>query len=161
LAAEFNWSERTAENFMRAYDLHCKSEKFADLDLPVSAFYLLAAPSTPDKALEEVAMRVGKGNGVSVAEVKDIIAKSRRGSSLRHLIHVARQTLRDLIKRGLPAMLLLPLGGSYMSQFCWQVIWAVRCCRTRPSGSGEFTAAGFLASIQSHIDAPSNRCDRL
>jgi hypothetical protein len=94
LAAEFGWSERTAENFMRVYDLSRKSEKFADLGVPVSALYLLAAPSTPDKALEEVAMRVGNGNGLSVAEVKDIITKSRRGSSLRHLIYVARQTLR-------------------------------------------------------------------
>jgi hypothetical protein len=100
LAAEFGWSERTAENFMRVYDRSRKSEKFADLDLPISALYLLAAPSTPDKALEEVAMRVGNGNGVSVAEVRDIIGTSRRGSSLRHLIHVAQQILH-VIKRGL------------------------------------------------------------
>ena len=40
-------------------------------------------------------MRVGNGNGVSVDEVKDIIAKSRRGSSLRQLIHVALQILRQ------------------------------------------------------------------
>jgi len=98
LAAEFGWSERTAENFMRVYDLHCKSEKFPELEVPISALYLLAAPSTPDKALEEVAMRVGNGNGVSVAEVKDIIAKSRRGSSLRHLLHVALEIL-DVVER--------------------------------------------------------------
>jgi hypothetical protein len=66
------------------------------LNLPVSAFYLLAAPSTPDAGLEKVAMRAGIGNGLSVAEVKDIIAKSRRGASLRHLIHVAQQIFRDV-----------------------------------------------------------------
>ena len=69
IAHEFGWSERTAENFMRVYDLSLKSENFADLDLPLSALYLLAAPSTPDKALEQVAMRVGNGNDVSIAEV--------------------------------------------------------------------------------------------
>ena len=93
LVAEFGWSERTAENFMRVYDLYRKSEKFADLQVPISALYLLAAPSTPDKALEEVATRIGNGNDVSLAEVKDIIDKSRRGSSLRHLIRVALQIL--------------------------------------------------------------------
>jgi hypothetical protein len=98
VAAEFGWSERTAENFMRVYDLSRKSEKFADLQVPISALYLLAAPSTPDKALEAVAMRVGAGNGVSVAEVKDMIAKSRRGSPLRHSIHVAREILSSVMQ---------------------------------------------------------------
>jgi hypothetical protein len=84
IAAEFGWSERTAENFMRIYDLS-KSEKFANLDvvqLPISALYLLAAPSTPDQAIEQVAMRAGNSNGLSLADVKDIIANSRRSSVL-------------------------------------------------------------------------------
>jgi hypothetical protein len=98
IAHEFGWSERTAENFMRVYDLSCKSEKFADLNLPISALYLLAAPSTPDKALEEVAVRVGNGNGVSIAEVRDIIARGRRTSRLRYLIMTPRLIMDDAQK---------------------------------------------------------------
>src|SRR5262245_60793240 len=71
LAAEFGWSDKTAERFMSVYALAGKFDNLSNLEVPISALYLLAAPSTPDKALEAVAMRVGNGNGVSVAEVKD------------------------------------------------------------------------------------------
>jgi Protein of unknown function (DUF3102) len=49
LDKEFRWSERHARNFMYAYELaESKSENFSELDLPISAIYLLAAPSTPE-----------------------------------------------------------------------------------------------------------------
>jgi hypothetical protein len=63
LAAEFGWSERTAENFMRVYVLRGKFANFADLDVPLSALYLLAAPSTPDAALFATAARAGTVSG--------------------------------------------------------------------------------------------------
>jgi hypothetical protein len=37
---------------MRVHELHRKNANFANLGLPVSALYLLAAPSTPDKAID-------------------------------------------------------------------------------------------------------------
>src|SRR5262245_24389369 len=46
LEREFRWTDDTALNFMRVYELS-KSRNFRDLSLPVSALYLLAAPSTP------------------------------------------------------------------------------------------------------------------
>jgi hypothetical protein len=49
---------------MRVYELHRKNANFADLSLPVSALYLLAAPSTRDAAIAEAAWRAGKGEGV-------------------------------------------------------------------------------------------------
>ena len=101
LAAEFKWEERTAQRFISVWLLASKFDNLSDLNLPVSAFYLLAAPSTPDAALEQIAMRTGIGNGLSVAEVKDIIANSRRGGSLRHIINVARQVLREIRLHGL------------------------------------------------------------
>jgi hypothetical protein len=42
LDREFGWSDRTALNFMRVYEMVTKSEKFSDLSLPVSSLYLLA-----------------------------------------------------------------------------------------------------------------------
>jgi hypothetical protein len=96
LAAEFGWSERTAENFMRVYDLHGKFADFADLEVPLSALYLLAAPSTPDNALFAAAARAGNGAGLSLVEVRQIIANSRRASPIRRLVHIARQLMAKI-----------------------------------------------------------------
>jgi hypothetical protein len=93
LAAEFGWSERTAENFMRVHNLQGKFANFADLNVPLSALYLLAAPSTPDQALFATAARAGDGAGLSLVEVKEIIANSRRASPIRRLVHIARQIM--------------------------------------------------------------------
>jgi hypothetical protein len=66
--------------------------------LPISALYLLAAPSTPDRALEVVATRTGSGAGLTLAEVKGIIVNTRRASPLRHQVTVAKQILREVCK---------------------------------------------------------------
>ena len=55
---EFGWKERTAQNFMSVYEMaQSKSANFADLSLPVSSLYMLAAPSTPEEARAEVIQR--------------------------------------------------------------------------------------------------------
>jgi hypothetical protein len=79
LDREFGWSERTARNFMRVHELsESKSENFSDLDLPVSALYLLAAPSTPAPVREEILERGKKGEKLKHEEVKQEIAKARK-----------------------------------------------------------------------------------
>ena len=58
LDREFGWAERSAQNFMSVFGLSkSKNANFADLDLPVSAIYLLAAPGTPDQARDEIIER--------------------------------------------------------------------------------------------------------
>jgi hypothetical protein len=58
LNREFQWSERTARNFVAAYELaKDKSANFADFNLDISSMYLLAATSTPKKAIDEVFRR--------------------------------------------------------------------------------------------------------
>jgi len=96
LGAEFGWSERTAERFMSVHALAGKIDNLADLELPISALYLLAAPSVPDQALWQAAARAGMGAGLSIADVKVIIANSPRASPLRHRIHLAKQILREV-----------------------------------------------------------------
>jgi hypothetical protein len=76
LNREFGWSEDTALNFMRAHEL-AKSRNFRDLSLPVSSLYLLAAPSTPKKARDEIIERAQAGKTVPVAEAKRIIEDRR------------------------------------------------------------------------------------
>jgi hypothetical protein len=78
LDREFGWSERTAQNFMRVFELsNSESENFADFNLPVSAIYLLAAPSTPKNVRGEVIERARAGEKIKHATVKEAITKGR------------------------------------------------------------------------------------
>ena len=72
LDREFGWSVDTAENFIHVYEMS-KTRDFRGLNLPISALYLLARPSTPKAARDEIfeSAKVGK---VAVADVKQAIA---------------------------------------------------------------------------------------
>jgi hypothetical protein len=82
LDREFGWTEKTAKRFMNVHALAGKSDNLSDLEIPVSAIYLLAAPSTPADARDAIIERAEVGEAVSVAEVKDTIdaAKGRKRS---------------------------------------------------------------------------------
>jgi hypothetical protein len=71
LKGEFGWAERTAQNFMRVYELS-KSANFADLTLDISALYLIAARSTPEPIVREVLERA-KNEPMSHAEAKRLL----------------------------------------------------------------------------------------
>src|SRR5262245_57901299 len=86
---------------MRVHTLAGKIDNLSNWDIPTSALYLLAAPSTPDKAIAEAAVRVGAGNGLSIAEVKTIIVNSRRHSPFGFRIRMAREIL-SAIRECLP-----------------------------------------------------------
>jgi hypothetical protein len=81
LKHEFGWSDQTARNFMRIADLS-KSKTVLNLDLPLKALYLLAAPSTPTEARDEIIERAATGAPIAVAEVKRVVdtAKGRKPS---------------------------------------------------------------------------------
>ncbi len=51
LEAEFGLNYRTGYNFIRVWEKFGNCEKFSQLDIAISALYLLAAPSTPEPAL--------------------------------------------------------------------------------------------------------------
>jgi Protein of unknown function (DUF3102) len=78
LDKEFRWSERHARNFMYAYELaESKSENFSELDLPISAIYLLAAPSTPEPVRAEILGRAKAAEKVKHKEIKRKIAEAK------------------------------------------------------------------------------------
>jgi hypothetical protein len=81
LEREFGWSDRTALNFMRVYDLSGKSETVADLSLPVSGLYLLAAPSAPEETRNAILSRAEAGEVLSVADIRQAIDQARGKSS--------------------------------------------------------------------------------
>jgi hypothetical protein len=82
LRQEFDWSESTALRFMRVYELG-KSVTVTDLELPVKAIYLLAAPSTPEEARDEIIERAKTGEPISTATVKQTIARTRTDTKSR------------------------------------------------------------------------------
>lgn len=78
LKAEFGWTERTARNFMAVAERFGKTETISDLTIQPTAAYLLAAPSTPDEARELAIERAEKGEQITTAIAKEILAETRR-----------------------------------------------------------------------------------
>jgi hypothetical protein len=82
LDEKFGWSDRTAQNLINVYKLtKTKPEKFSDLNLPLSALYLLAAPSTPPAAVDEVFDQAKAGKVIKLAAVKETIAAHKEDHS--------------------------------------------------------------------------------
>jgi hypothetical protein len=106
LDREFGWSERTALNLIWLAEADGKSAKFANLNLPVSAMYLLAAPSTPDKARDEIIRRVEGGGVVSFKEAKKTVAKARTEleatGEIPHLEQPTKSDPNPAVMAGLP-----------------------------------------------------------
>jgi hypothetical protein len=75
LGAEFGWSDRTARGFMRVAEVF-KTENFSDLNVAPSAILLLASPSTPKKAIDDVKEQSRAGR-VPYGQVKKTINESK------------------------------------------------------------------------------------
>jgi hypothetical protein len=76
LDVEFGLSERSAQRFVSVSErLGVKSNKLSVL--PPSTLYLLAAPSTPDEAIQAVEKRIEAGERIRVATVKEVIIEAR------------------------------------------------------------------------------------
>jgi Protein of unknown function (DUF3102) len=81
LKDEFNGVESSARNFINVFEMSKSTcANFAHVDLPVSALYLIAAPSTPDAARTEIIERAAAGERYPVAAAKRTIeaAKGRQ-----------------------------------------------------------------------------------
>jgi hypothetical protein len=78
LKAEFGWTTRHALGFMNVYhaaqDPNRKS--ISDLRLPVTAICLLANPSTPPAAVDEI-VESAKDTALTVSDVKKVISKHK------------------------------------------------------------------------------------
>jgi DNA modification methylase len=77
LKAEFNWSRRTAYNFISVYETFGTRANLAQLDIATSALYLLAAPSTPKKVREEYLQRAEEGEKITHKDLQDTIQKEK------------------------------------------------------------------------------------
>ncbi len=75
MEAEFGWQERSARNFISVAN-RFKSATVADLEIDLSAAYLLAAPSVPESVRDEAVERAEKGERISRAVARKIIAEA-------------------------------------------------------------------------------------
>lgn len=82
LKAEFAWSEDTARNFMRV-SKRFKSRIITDLYVAPTVLYLLAAPSTPQQAIDEVLSRAKQGEPITVEAARQIVDKAKPKPALR------------------------------------------------------------------------------
>jgi hypothetical protein len=76
LKAEFEWSVRTAARFMQV-TTQFKNANLAHLNIAVSALYLLAEPSTPEKARQEILELAKKGENITYTKAKTIVSESQ------------------------------------------------------------------------------------
>jgi hypothetical protein len=84
LDREFKWTDQTARNYMNAYDRFGSNPKrVLDLELANRTLYLLAAPSTPQEAVDEVIAAAEAGEKPSHDEAQAIVHKARGGKPIK------------------------------------------------------------------------------
>ena len=76
LKTEFDWSRRTAYNFIGVHEQFGRAN-FAQLDIAASALYLLAAPSTPPEAREEAIERAEAGEKITHQVAQQIVVEHK------------------------------------------------------------------------------------
>lgn len=81
LKAEFNWSRRTAYNFINVYETFGERANLAQLDIASSALYLLAAPSTPQNLREEYLLKAKEGEKITHKELSSDIKQKKQKSN--------------------------------------------------------------------------------
>lgn len=81
LKAEFNWSRRTAYNFINVYETFGERANLAQLDIASSALYLLAAPSTPDELRKEYLSKAKEGEKITHKELLLDIKQKKQKST--------------------------------------------------------------------------------
>jgi hypothetical protein len=81
LKTEFGWSQPTAWRFMNVYE-QFKLCNLNNLEIDVSALYLIAAPSTPEPVVREVIQRAEKGEPMTRAKAEEVLEDYRRRNEL-------------------------------------------------------------------------------
>jgi hypothetical protein len=78
LSREFQWSDTTAERYMRVHKLSLKNGNLPNLDIPLSGLYRLAAPSMPEVAKQEAISRAEAGEPMTLNTIKEIVGRAKQ-----------------------------------------------------------------------------------
>jgi hypothetical protein len=96
LDREFGWSTKTAQNFMRVYDLSAsKNVNFTNFNVPVTGLYRLAAQGTPEEAVTEIIERAKTGENLSLKHVGAAITRANGKTDAQSGVGTARQKTLD------------------------------------------------------------------
>lgn len=80
LSVEFGWTRRTAERFMSVAE---RFEKRHNVAFSPTVLYLLAQPSTPDEAIEDLQERQESGEPVTVAVAKAVVDTAKLDEAVK------------------------------------------------------------------------------
>lgn len=97
LQSEFEMSVSAANKFMQVHE-YFKNVNFTDLQVALSALYLLAAPSTPSDARQEALFRASQGENITYSKAKAIVRDRKATQAVqKQTIDVSAQTteIRD------------------------------------------------------------------
>jgi hypothetical protein len=116
LKAEFEWSERTAQNYMRVGETF-KSATVADF-IPARALYQLASPSTPEAAREEVLKTAAADGRMSTSHALEIIEKHKKAASklpeiIQPVVALAAEALAETLQQPLTDGLIERVGENF------------------------------------------------
>jgi hypothetical protein len=81
LKAEFDWSRRTAYNFINVYEAFNERANLAQIDIATSALYLLAAPSTSQEIRDKFLQRAKEGETITHKKLSQIIKEEKLKAS--------------------------------------------------------------------------------
>jgi hypothetical protein len=97
LEAEFGWTDRTAQNYMRAAETYSSNTKCAS-DLPLNTIYQLQAPTVPESVRADVFSMAERGERPTEVVVKTMIseAKWKRDEERRGAAEQAERDRRSL-----------------------------------------------------------------
>ena len=100
IAAEFEMSEDTAQNFLRVYERFGEKPNNSVFTFKPTVLYALSAPSTPDSVVQQAIEKAETGEKVTVVDVKDwkaaLDAATQRCEGFRQESNERRLKIRDL-----------------------------------------------------------------
>jgi hypothetical protein len=96
---EFGWGDRSARNFMMVYD-RFKTANFADLEIDVSALYLIAAPKTSESVRADLIRLAESGEHVTHAIARAAIDDARTRETLSECEAIIDKRLEDTVRVG-------------------------------------------------------------
>lgn len=97
LKTEFQWSRRTAYNYIRIFESF-SCAMIAQLEIAPTILYLLAAETTPEAAREEAIERALAGEKITESKVKELIKQSKPPATPKTIKQVTLDVAAEVVE---------------------------------------------------------------
>ena len=111
LRSEFQWSEKTAYNYIAIYEFFPTSVNVTEVEIAISSLYLLASPSIPEEARMEVRRLAEQGKKITSKEVKSVVARHKQPTKPRVVEQITVKAEAETVERELPVV--TPIRHAY------------------------------------------------